>query len=167
MQRLRTIAKGVKIEERWRRRTPRGRLVSHLSGGELGDGLGALRDGVLGKLTWEDEAERRLNLAGGKGLALVVLDEAAGLSRDLVEGVVDEGVHDGHGLLGDGDLWVHLLQHTVNVGVVGLLALAAAGASLLGGAFACLRLLSHGCKVCFWVTGNVMLSWWRRLDSAR
>ena len=126
-------------------------FCSYLSSGELGDGLGSLGNGVLGKLTWEDEAEGRLNLAGGESLALVVLDQAAGLSGDLVEGVVDEGVHDGHGLLGDGDLWVHLLQDTVDVGVVGLLTLAAlAGwATSLGTLADRLCLLSHDCELFF------------------
>ena len=33
----------------------------------LGDRLGTLRDGVLGQLTGQDEADRSLDLAGGDG----------------------------------------------------------------------------------------------------
>ena len=45
------------------------------SGAELGDGLGALGDGVLGELTGEEEADGSLDLAGGEGVLLVVADE--------------------------------------------------------------------------------------------
>ena len=90
------------------------------SGAELGDGLGALSDGVLGELTGEEEADGGLDLAGGEGVLLVVADEAGRLGGDLLEDVVDEGVHDAHGLLGDAGLGVHLLEDTVDVDREGL-----------------------------------------------
>ena len=42
----------------------------HLVGGELGHGLGALGDGVLGELAGEDEADGRLDLARAERLLL-------------------------------------------------------------------------------------------------
>ena len=81
----------------------------------LGDGLGALGDGVLGELTGEEEADGGLDLAGGEGRLLVVADELGGLTGDLLEDVVDEGVQDGHGPLGDSGLGVHLLEDAVDV----------------------------------------------------
>ena len=48
-------------------------------------------------------------------MLLVVADEAGGLAGNLLEDVVDEGVHDGHGLLGDAGLGVNLLEDTVDV----------------------------------------------------
>ena len=45
----------------------------------------------------------------------VVSDKSGGLVGDLLEDVVDEGVHDGHGSLGDTSLWVNLLQDSVDV----------------------------------------------------
>ena len=87
----------------------------------LGDGLGSLGDGVLRELTGEDQTHGGLNLAGGHGLALVVLDQAAGLAGDASEGVADEGVEDGHGSLGDAGVRVDLLEDAVDVDVVGLL----------------------------------------------
>ena len=85
------------------------------SGGELGDGLGALGDGVLGELTGEEEAHGSLNLAGGEGVLLVVADETGRLGGDLLEDVVDERVHDAHGSLGDAGLGVDLLEDSVDV----------------------------------------------------
>jgi hypothetical protein len=46
-----------------------------LGGSELGHGLGALRDGVLGELTGEDEADGSLDLARGKSGLLVDASE--------------------------------------------------------------------------------------------
>merc|ERR1712178_536366 len=85
------------------------------SGGVLGDGLGAFRDGVLGELTGEEEAHGGLDLSGGESVLLVVAHEAGGLTGNLLEDVVDERVHDGHGLLGDASLGVDLLEDTVDV----------------------------------------------------
>merc|ERR1712057_93762 len=69
-----------------------------LRGGELGHGLGALRHGMLGELTREDEADGRLDLPGGEGTLLGVAGQAGGLGGDLLEDVTGEGVHDGHDL---------------------------------------------------------------------
>ena len=105
-----------------------------LVAGVLGDGLCALGDGVFGQLTREDEADRGLDLAAGQRLRLGVADELARLGGDTVEDVVHEGVHDGHGLLGEAELRVHLLEHAEDVGVEGArvaLRLALAAARLL------------------------------------
>ena len=75
---------------------------------------------MLGQLTGEYKADGRLYLPGGHGLALVVLDQAAGLAGDPPEGVGDEGVEDGHGPLGDAGVRVYLLEDAVDVDVVGL-----------------------------------------------
>ena len=46
---------------------------------------------------------------------LIISDELGGLGGDLLEDIVDEGVHDGHGSLGDTGLWVNLLQNSEDV----------------------------------------------------
>ena len=92
-------------------------------GGVLGDSLGALGDGVLGELSGEDEAHGGLDLAGREGALLVVADKLASLNSNALEGIVDERVHDGHGLGGDASVRVHLLEHLVDVGRIRLSAL--------------------------------------------
>jgi hypothetical protein len=98
---------------------------------------------VLGELPGEDEAHGGLDLTGGDGGLLVVPRELGGLGGELLEDVVDEGVHDGHGLRGDADVRVHLLQHLEDVDLVGLHALLAllpaplSLAALLAGGLAC------------------------------
>jgi hypothetical protein len=108
--------------------------TTNLVGGELGDGLGALRHGVLGELTGEHQAHGGLDLAGRQGSLLVVASQAGSLTSESLEDIVDERVHDGHTLLGDTSLGVDLLQHLVDVAGVALHALtgALAGSGLLG-----------------------------------
>merc|ERR1719265_199732 len=104
-----------------------------LAGLVLGDGLGALGDGVLGELAGEDEADGGLDLASGERGLLVVVAQLAGLAGDASEGVVDEAVEDAHRALGDASVGVHLLEDLVDVDVVGLSALLAAGRGSGGG----------------------------------
>ncbi len=99
----------------------------------LRDGLGALGNGVLGELTGEEEADGGLDLAGGEGRLLVVADELGGLTGDLLEDIVDEGVHDAHGLLGDASLGVNLLEDTVDVDGEGFDSLLLGGGDDLSG----------------------------------
>ena len=100
-----------------------------LGGGVLGDGLGAFRDGVLGQFTRKQETNGSLDFTAADRRLLVVRGELGGFSGNTFEDIVDERVHDGHGLVGDTDIGVHLLQHLVDVRRVRLLA----GLLLLGG----------------------------------
>ena len=70
---------------------------------------------MLGELSWEDESDSRLDFSGGEGGSLVVGDELGGFTGEFTEDVVNEGVHDGHGSLGDTGLWVNLLEDSVDV----------------------------------------------------
>jgi hypothetical protein len=64
-------------------------MSTHLfrRGRVLGDGLGTLGDGVLGKLTREDEADRGLDLSGRDGGLLVVGGKLRGLGSDTLEDI--------------------------------------------------------------------------------
>jgi len=93
------------------------------AGGVLGDSLRTLADRVLGKLSWEQQANSRLDLAGRDRRPLVVVSQTRGLGGDALEDVVHERVHDRHGLAADASVGVDLLQDFVDVGGVGLLPL--------------------------------------------
>ena len=86
-----------------------------LGAGVLGDGLGTFRDGVFGQFTGEEEPDGGLDLPGGDGGPLVVVGQTGSLSSDTFEDIVDEGVHDAHGLGGDTSVGMDLLQHLVDV----------------------------------------------------
>ena len=65
---------------------------------------------MSGELSGEDESDGGLDLTAGEGLSLVVSDESGGFTGDSLEDIVDEGVHDAHGLLGDTGLGVDLFN---------------------------------------------------------
>jgi hypothetical protein len=98
-------------------------VLNLLGGSVLGDGFGALGNGVLGQFSGEEKANSGLNLPGSDGGALVVVRQAACLGGDALEDVVDKAVHDGHGLAGDSGIGMNLLEDLVDVDAVGFLPL--------------------------------------------
>ena len=75
---------------------------------------------MLGELSWKEESDSGLDLSGGESVFLIISDELSGLSGNLLENVVDERVHDGHGFLGDSGFWVDLLEDSVDIDGEGL-----------------------------------------------
>lgn len=59
-----------------------------LTSGELGDSLGSFRHSVLGQLSWEDEADSGLDLAGSHGWLLVVASKVGSFGGDLVKDIL-------------------------------------------------------------------------------
>ena len=94
---------------------------SLLAAGVLGDGFGALADSVLGQLTRQKEANSGLDLPRGDGGFLVVVSQAGSLASDTLEDIIDEGVHDAHGLAGDTSVGMDLLHDLVDVDGVAFL----------------------------------------------
>ena len=94
-----------------------------LGGSVLGDGLGSFRDGVLSQLSGKEKSDGRLNLPRGDGRPLVVVSETGSFGSDPFEDIVNEGVHDAHGLGRDTGVRVDLLQHLVDVDSVRFLSL--------------------------------------------
>ena len=94
-------------------------LSNLLGAGVLGDGLGSFRDGVLGQFTGQQKPDGGLDLPGGDGGPLVVVGQTGSLSSDTFEDIVDEGVHDAHGLGRDSGVRVDLFQHLVDIDGVG------------------------------------------------
>jgi hypothetical protein len=112
--------------------------VNGLRRAELGDSLGSLRDGVLGKFSWKHKSHGSLNLTRRESGLLVVSGKLSGFGGDTLKDIVDEGVHDGHTLLRDTGVRVDLLQDLVNVrGVTlnSLLGLGGAASLLSRGSF--------------------------------
>ena len=103
-----------------------------LGAGVFGDSLGTFRDGVFGQFTGQQKPDGSLDLPGGDGGSLVVVSKTGSFSSDTFEDIVDEGVHDAHGLGGDTSVGVDLFQHLVDVDGVRLLALMALLLSVLG-----------------------------------
>ena len=77
---------------------------------------------MFGELSWQPETNSSLNFPRSDRVFLVVVGKAGGLSGNPLEDVVNEGVHDAHGLAGDTSLGVDLLQDLVDVDGVALLA---------------------------------------------
>ena len=94
-----------------------------LGGSVLGDGLGSFRDGVLSQLSGKEKSDSRLNLPRGDGRPLVVVSETGSFGSDPFEDIVNEGVHDAHGLGRDTGVRMDLLQHLVDVDSVRFLSL--------------------------------------------
>ncbi|RXI04431.1 hypothetical protein DVH24_038705 [Malus domestica] len=149
--------------------------------GELSHGLGPFRNSVLGELTREHEPHGGLDFPGSDRRFLVVPREPGQLLGELLEDVVDEAVHDSHGLAGDPDVRVDLLQHLEDVDLVGLhallrslLLLVSGGGSgllrellsglglFLGGGF-----LRHGrlLLLCWLLLGGLLLGFGRHCQS--
>jgi len=70
---------------------------------------------VLGQLSGQQQAHGRLDFATGDRRATVVVRQARSLGGDAFEDVVDERVHDRHGLAADARVGVDLLEDLVDV----------------------------------------------------
>lgn len=90
-------------------------LVRLLGAGVLGYGLGSLADGVLGEFSGQQKTHGRLNFSAGDGRATVVVSQARSFRSDTFEDIVDEAVHDRHGLATDARVRMDLLEHFVDV----------------------------------------------------
>jgi len=66
--------------------------------GVFGHSFCPFTNGVLGQFTGQQEADGGLDFPTGDGRALVVVSETTGFGGDAFEQIVDETVHDAHGL---------------------------------------------------------------------
>ena len=74
---------------------------------------------MLSKLTGEHQTYSSLNLSGRESRLLIVSGKLSSLGGDTLEDIIDEGVHDGHSLLGNSSVGVDLFEDLVNVRRVG------------------------------------------------
>ena len=70
---------------------------------------------MLSKLTGKEQFNTGLDFTRRQGSLLVVSDKLGGFQGDFLEDIVDERVHDVHGLLGDTSIGMDLLQDLVDV----------------------------------------------------
>ena len=77
--------------------------------------FGAFRDRMLGKFTWEEKFDGRLDFAAWKRSFSVVSNQLAWFAGKSVESVINKWIHDVHCFLADSDFRVNLLQHFVDV----------------------------------------------------
>lgn len=91
---------------------------------------------MLRQLAGQHQPHGSLDLSATQSRFLIVGGQLASLSGNTFKNIIDEGVHDGHTLLGDTGVGVDLLEDLVDVGGVGfdtlLAALLGVGGCLLG-----------------------------------
>ena len=75
---------------------------------------------MSGEFTGKEELNGSLDLSGAEGSSLVESNELGRFEGDSLEGIVNEGVHDVHGLLGDTNIRVDLLQDLEDIDSEGL-----------------------------------------------
>ncbi len=86
----------------------------------FGDGFSSFGNSVSGEFSWEDKFDSWLNFSGWQSSSLVESNQFWSFSGDSVEGVVNEGVHDVHGFLGNTNIGVDLLEDLVDIDGEGL-----------------------------------------------
>ena len=82
---------------------------------EFLNGFCSFRDSMLGKFTWKEKFDSRLDFAAWKSSFSVVSNQLAGFTCKSVKSVINKWVHDVHSFLADSDLRVNLLQDLVDV----------------------------------------------------
>ncbi len=97
-----------------------GKSTSLLGTGVLRDGLGTLTDGVLCKLSRQQQTDGSLHFTTGDRRSPVVVGETRSFGSNTFKDVVDKAVHYGHSLAADAGVWVNLLQYFVDVDCVAL-----------------------------------------------
>ena len=90
-------------------------MLSSLAAGVLRDGLGTLTDSMFSQLAGQNKTDSCLDLSRGDSGFPVVVSKAGGLASDALKDVIDEGVHDAHGLARHTGVGVDLLHDLVNV----------------------------------------------------
>ena len=75
----------------------------------------SLRNSIYAHFTRKDELYSRSDVPNLESPRLVKLDELGCFCADSIESIIDEGVYDVHGFLGDGEACMNLLQYLIDV----------------------------------------------------
>ncbi|KAE8688710.1 hypothetical protein F3Y22_tig00110956pilonHSYRG00055 [Hibiscus syriacus] len=112
----------------WKLRDPimdakRSEFDRNLRTSKLGNSLSAFRHSVLSQLPRQNQPDGRLNLPRRDCRLLVVTSEPGSFISKLLENVVDETIHNPHGLTRNPHIRVNLLQNLEDIDLVGFHAL--------------------------------------------
>lgn len=80
----------------------------------------SLRNSVSAHFSRKNELDSWSDVSNPEGSGFVKLDELGCFSGDSIEGIIDEGVYDAHGLLGDCEARMDLLEDLIDVDREGL-----------------------------------------------
>ena len=76
--------------------------------------LSAFADSMLCKLTRKEKSNRGLDLAWGDRFPLVMVSKSWCFASNSFEDIIDEGVHDAHRSTGNTNIWMNLLQNSID-----------------------------------------------------
>ena len=76
--------------------------------------LSAFTDSMLCKLTRKEKSNRRLDLAWGDRFPLVMVSKSWCFASNSFEDIIDEGIHDAHRSAGNTNIWMNLLQNSID-----------------------------------------------------
>ena len=96
---------------------------------------------MLGELTGQQQTDGGLDLAASDRRSLVVVGKTGRFASNALKEVVHERIHDAHRFARDAGVWVHLLEHFVDVDAITLPP--SSSMLLVPGGARCLRLLRH------------------------
>ncbi len=91
-----------------------------LGAGVFGDGLGALRHGVFGEFSGQQQPDCGLHLSARDGRPIVIVSEPWGLCSDALEHIINKRVHDAHRPAGDTSVGMNLWRNTHTLQIIWL-----------------------------------------------
>lgn len=125
-------------------------LINLLGACVFGDGLCTFTDSVLGQFTRQQQTNSGLNFPTGDGRSFVVVSQTRCFGSNAFENIINKTVHDTHGFARNTSVWMHLLQHFVDVDRIRFLTLALLLLVAFRNVLLCLAGLLCCFSACFW-----------------
>ena len=105
-------------------------IINRIASRVYGYGLSSFWDSMPSEFSRTDKLDSRLNCSVGKSSSLVESNYLWSFRSNSIEDIVNEGVHDVHGLLGYSHIRVNLLEHLVDINGEGLNSSSSSGFSV-------------------------------------
>ena len=125
-------------------------LIDLLGAGIFGDSFCALAHSVLGQFTRQQQTNSGLNFPTGDGRSFVVVSQTRCFGGNAFENIINKTVHDTHGFARNTSVWMHLLQHFVDVDGIRFLTLAFLLLVAFRNVLLCLAGLLRSFSACLW-----------------